>query len=79
MESAISPVNKLALTPKEAAQLSPFGENRIRELCRSDTTFPAFKNGKDFVIPKRAFEEWLARQAEYRMGLKQPLRRLAQK
>ena len=68
---------KLALTPKEAAELTPFGENRIRALCRSDPTFPAFLNGKDIVIPKKPFEDWLAEQAKNRMGFKAPLRRLA--
>ncbi|MDF2873364.1 MAG: Excisionase from transposon [Sporomusa sp.] len=62
------PVNKLALTPEEAAALTPLGEDNIRRLCRSDPTFPAFMNGNRIVIPQKPFEEWLARQAENRIG-----------
>lgn len=62
-------MTKLAITPKEAAALSPFGENRIRELAHNDPTFPAFRNGpRDIIIPVKAFEAWLERQAEYRTG-----------
>jgi len=64
----ILPTNKLALTPEEAAALTPLGEDNIRKLCRSDPTFPAFMNGNRIVIPHKPFEEWLARQAENRMG-----------
>lgn len=69
---------KLALTPEEAAALTPLGENRIRELCRCDPTFPAFLNGqRNIVIPTKAFEEWLIKQAQLRVGFPEPLRRLA--
>lgn len=61
-------MTKLALTVEEAAELSPLGHNRIRQLCHTDPTFPAFLNGRNIVIPTKAFEEWLARQAEHRMG-----------
>lgn len=64
----IIPANKLALTPEEAAALTPLGEDNIRRLCKSDPTFPAFRNGNRIIIPHKPFEEWLARQAENRMG-----------
>ncbi|WP_425057652.1 hypothetical protein SCACP_21720 [Sporomusa carbonis] len=73
----MEPMFKVALTPKEAAQISPFGENRIRQLCLSDPSFPAFKNGRDIIIPRKGFEEWLEKQASYRVGFPEPLRRLA--
>ena len=58
----------LALTPKMAAELTPFGEGRIRYFAHNDPTFPAFKNGSDIIIPRKAFEEWLCEQAAARLG-----------
>lgn len=68
---------KVALTPKEAASLSPFGENKIRKLCLIDPTFPAFKNGTTTIIPKKDFEAWLSKQAACRTGFPELIRRLA--
>jgi len=61
----------LALTPKQAASLTPLGENGIRKRANDDPLFPAFKNGADIVIPTRAFEEWLCEQAANRYGFKE--------
>ena len=58
----------LALTPKQAAELTPFGENKIRSMAHNDPTFPAFKNGRDVIIPTNAFKEWLDVQAADRLG-----------
>jgi len=61
-------MNPLALTPKQAAELTPYGENKIRLLANTDPTFPAFKNGSDIIIPTKAFEDWLVVQAAHRLG-----------
>lgn len=61
-------MNRLALTPKEAAALCPIGENGIRKLAHEDPLFPAFKRGPNIIIPTKAFEEWLCEQAANRYG-----------
>lgn len=71
--------HKLALTPEEAAALTPLGEDNIRRLCRSDPTFPAFKNGNRIVIPLKPFEEWLAHQAKNRVGFPELIIRTGKK
>ena len=58
----------LALTPKMAAELTPFGEGHIRYLAHNDPSFPAFKNGAHVIIPRRSFEDWLCEQAAARLG-----------
>jgi len=68
-------IDKLALTVEEAAELTPLGHNRIRQLCHTDPTFPAFLNGRNIIIPTKALEEWLARQAELRLGFPAIMRR----
>lgn len=61
-------MDKLALTPEEAAKLVPVGENTIREVAHTDPTFPAFNWGRGMVIPVREFQDWLGKQARSRMG-----------
>lgn len=58
----------LALTPKEAAELTPFNEAEICALAHNDPSFPAFMNGDALIIPRRAFENWLCNRAEARVG-----------
>jgi len=58
-------MDKFTMTPKEAAQLSGLGINRIRELCHVKG-FPAFRNGNRFLIHTDCFREWLAAMAESR-------------
>jgi hypothetical protein len=51
---------KLALTPKEAAALTPLGENMIRRLCREYPSFLVFKNGTGYIISRKLKKEPLA-------------------
>lgn len=37
-------MEKILITPKEAGKLLSISENRVRELCRNDPTFPCTRN-----------------------------------
>lgn len=54
---------KIALRPKEAAQLIGVGMNRIYQLCHQ-ADFPSVRVGSSFIIPVDALCRWLDRQAE---------------
>ena len=66
---------KLALTPEQVAQLVPLGEHRIRQLAKSDPSFPCFRNGKNIIIPVDGLNKWLNRQGEMKTGFPEILRR----
>lgn len=65
LEKMIAPV--LALTPKEASELSGIGEKLVRQLCHRPD-FPAFKVGTHIHIPYSDFRDWLSVQAADRVG-----------
>ena len=54
---------KILLTVKEFAKVSGLGETCIRNLVRVDG-FPALKNGRKFMIHRRAADKWLEEQAK---------------
>lgn len=54
---------KILLTVKEFAKVSGLGENCIRNLVRVDG-FPALKNGRKYMIHRRAADKWLEEQAK---------------
>lgn len=60
-------IDKIALNPREAAEISGLGEKLIRQLCHRDD-FPAFKVGRCIHIPAREFQDWLGKQAKERTG-----------
>jgi hypothetical protein len=68
-------MDPIALTPKQLAKITPLGEHRIRQLCQTDPTFPAFLNGRNIVIPLKPLEEWLAKQADLRVGYPEIMKR----
>lgn len=59
--------NKVELiTCKEAAKLYPIGEQRLRELCKSNyKKFPSIKVGCRYYIVKHKLDEWFV---EYAIG-----------
>lgn len=54
---------KILLTIKEFAALSGLGVNCVRSLVHVDG-FPALKNGRKYMIHRRAVSEWLEKQAK---------------
>ena len=54
---------KILLTVKEFAKVSGLGENCIRNLVRVDG-FPVLKNGRKYMIHRRAADKWLEEQAK---------------
>lgn len=68
-------MEQLAVTPEKLAELTPLGINRIRLLINTDPSFPAFKNGKNHIIPISAFVKWMEDQAYYRVGYPEIMRR----
>jgi len=54
---------KILLTVKEFAKVSGLGETCIRNLVRVDG-FPALKNGRKYMIHRRAADKWLEEQAK---------------
>ena len=54
---------KILLTVKEFAALSGLGVNCVRSLVHVDG-FPALKNGRKYMIHRRAASEWLEKQAK---------------
>lgn len=55
-------MDKLTLSVDEAAALSGIGRDRLYELTRRPD-FPALRLGRSIRIPRRAFEEWIEREA----------------
>ncbi len=53
---------RLALKPKEAAQLIGVGNNTIYQLCHRED-FPAIKVGAGIIIPVDGLLRWLDQQA----------------
>ena len=53
---------KILLTVKEFAKVSGLGENCVRNLVHVEG-FPALKNGRKYMIHKRAADKWLEEQA----------------
>ena len=58
---------KILLTVKEFAKVSGLGETCIRNLVRVDG-FPALKNGRKYMIHRRAADKWLEEQAKGESG-----------
>ncbi|MBQ3422919.1 MAG: helix-turn-helix domain-containing protein [Romboutsia sp.] len=54
---------KYTLTLAEASKLSGINVNTLREIIRSDNTFPYFRNGVKVVIPRKPLIEWIDKQA----------------
>ena len=54
---------KLTLTAKEAAETANVSLPTIYEWLNSEG-FPALRVGRKWLIPVKAFEEWLLKQAE---------------
>lgn len=50
---------KINLTVKEAAAYSGIGENKIRELVQSPHCPFLLMNGRNILIKRLPFEEWL--------------------
>lgn len=59
---------KLILTPKEAAEITGIGENKIRELCHT-SHFPAFRVGNRFRIDREGLKKWIASSATAKVQL----------
>jgi excisionase family DNA binding protein len=55
---------KILLTVKEFSKVSGLGENCIRNLVRVEG-FPALKNGRKFMIHRRAADKWLEDMAKH--------------
>ena len=53
---------KVAYTPKEAAQVLRIGVNRVYQLCHMDG-FPCIMVGSRFIIPVDKLHEWVNTQA----------------
>jgi excisionase family DNA binding protein len=52
-------MDKLLLTPTQAAKLTGISENTIRKMCEEDPEFPSFKIGSYNKIGQAALEEWI--------------------
>jgi hypothetical protein len=53
-------MEKILITPKEAGRLLSISENKVRELCVSDPTFPSTKNGAHHKVFASALPDWAA-------------------
>lgn len=54
--------HKLALTIDEAAEYSNIGRNKLRELIKMPHCPFLLQNGRNVLIKRIAFEDWLSRQ-----------------
>ena len=54
-------MEKILLTPREAAEITGMSINTIQKLCKEDFGFPSFKVGRDNKIGRASLEEWVAR------------------
>lgn len=54
--------HKINLTIKEAAEYSNIGENKLREIIKMPHCPFLLNNGRNILIKRAAFEEWLSRQ-----------------
>lgn len=59
---------KMTLTVPEAAEAIGLAVCRVCDLCHA-ATFPAFRIGGRWIIPKKALEEWLLKQAREKAGV----------
>ena len=53
---------KLNLTIKEAAEYSNIGENKLREMVKMPHCPFLLMSGRNMLIKREAFEDWLKRQ-----------------
>lgn len=51
-------MDKLVYSTKEVAQLLSIGMNKVYELLQQNK-IPSVKVGKKYIIPRKAFENWL--------------------
>ena len=56
-------MDRLTLTPSEAAQALGVSRNKIYELVHTNN-FPAVRLGKKIVIPAERLQEWLREQSQ---------------
>ena len=68
-------MGKMALTVKEAAEISGIGINFLRQLTYRPG-FPAFKIGRRIMIAYDPFKVWVEEQAQIRVGFPEPVRSL---
>ncbi len=69
-ESIIEAKPKATMTVDECAAYSGIGSQKIRQLAaKRNSDFPHFKVGVKTLIPKEAFDIWLAEIAEIRANL----------
>lgn len=54
--------HKLTLTIDEAAEYSNIGRNKLRELIKMPHCPFVLNNGRNILIKRIAFEEWISRQ-----------------
>ena len=51
-------MEELFISPKEAGKALHMSENKVRELCENDPSFPATRNGTYFKISPHLLKEW---------------------
>lgn len=59
-------MEQLLITPKEAGKALNISENKVRELCENDPSFPATKNGAYFKVSTQLLQEWVAKKCRNR-------------
>lgn len=58
---------KMTLTVPEAAEAIGLAVCKVYDLCHV-ATFPAFRIGGRWIIPKRDLQEWLSQQVREKAG-----------
>lgn len=52
-------MEELFISPKEAGKALNMSENKVRELCETDPSFPHTKNGSYYKISTHLLKEWV--------------------
>lgn len=60
-------IEPLVYTVAEAAEAIGLAQCKVYDLCHV-ASFPAFRIGGRWIIPKKALEEWLLKQAREKAG-----------
>lgn len=68
---SISITEKLVLTINEAGALSGLGHQKIRDHIKEDPTFPCFRDGCRWKIPRIELQEWVSKKLKCRPMQKQ--------
>lgn len=63
-------VECLTVSISDAAKMVGIGECGMRQIAKTDRTFPAFGSGRTIRVWKEGLVEWLKARAQNRVGIK---------